>query len=84
MLIFSFFCSSWEYPQGARVPNGILTILLKKLWPGMFAPDRDNEEHKILATCWEHYEAAFHPTHVTAAKAVISKFWVSSLEKHNS
>lgn len=79
--------SSWKYPQGARLPNGIITILLKKYWPGMFAPDQVNHpERKILATCWDHYEAAFHPAHETAAKAVISNFWkfYRVLEEHKA
>ena len=62
---------------------GIITILLKKYWPGMFTPDPVNHpERKILATCWDHYEVAFHLAYETAAKAVISNFWVSPLQKH--
>ncbi|XP_037431610.1 uncharacterized protein LOC119298232 [Triticum dicoccoides] len=79
--------NSWKYPNGARLPNGIITILLKKYWPGMFTPDPVNHpERKILATCWDHYEVAFHLAYETAAKAVISNFWkfYRVLEEHKA
>ncbi len=41
-------------------------------------------DHRVLATSWEHWEAALHAEHGTHAKAVITTFWVSSLQKHKS
>jgi hypothetical protein len=85
IFILSIFCSNWKIPKDARLPNGIITVLLKKHWPGLFCPDPvRHHERQVLATSWEHWEVAHHPDHGTYAKAVITNFWVSSLQKHES
>ena len=81
----SFFCSNWIYSKGVRIPNGLITVLLKLHWPGLYCPDPvRHPDHRVLATSWEHWEAALHAEHGTHAKAVITTFWVSSLQKHKS
>ena len=85
MRIFSIFCRGWKVAPKVCVPNGILTILLKEYWPGLFAPDPVRHPKRlVLAMTWDHYEAAPHADYVTHAKAVKTNFWVSSLLKHES
>ena len=81
----SFFCSNWIYSKGVHIPNGLITVLLKLHWPGLYCPDPvRHPDRRILATSWDHWEAALHADHETHAKAVITTFWVSSLQKHKS
>ena len=86
MLILRFFCKNcWSLQGNGRKPNGIITVLLKEFWPGLFCPRPDRDpEMRVLATTWAHYEAASCGDYGTAAKAVITKFWVSSLQNHLS
>ena len=81
----SFFCSNWIYSKGVRIPNGLITVLLKLYWPGLYCPDPVRQpDRRVLATSWDHWEAALHADHGTHAKAMITTFWVSSLQKHKS
>src|SRR4051812_45646658 len=80
-----FFCSNWIYSKGVRIPNGLITVLLKLYWPRLYSPDPVRQpDRRVLATRWDHWEAARHADHETHAKAVITTFWVSSLQKHKS
>jgi hypothetical protein len=96
ILIICFLCSNWKFVSGVkgRLPNGIITILLKKYWPGMFNPRPNVDppcEERVLATSWAHYKVAEYaglggpndPV-ITCAEAVRRGFWVSFLQKCTS
>ena len=62
----------------ARFPNGLITVLLKRNWPGLYNPTDDpDHEGRVLALSWMDYQAAKHAEFGTHANAVITKFWVS-------
>ncbi|XP_048548724.1 uncharacterized protein LOC125528275 [Triticum urartu] len=67
---------NWILRGKGRKPNGLITVLLKEFWPGLFCPrpDRDPQQ-RVLATSWAHYEACSNAEYGTTAKAVITKFW---------
>jgi hypothetical protein len=44
------------FGREGRKPSGILTIILKKFWPGMYSPSP--KAPKKLALKWEDYQAA--------------------------
>jgi hypothetical protein len=91
ILIICLLCSNWKFvsPVKGRLPNGIITILLKKYWPGMFNPKPNVTprcEERVLATTWAHYKVAElagldepgdDDTVITCAEAVRRGFWVS-------
>lgn len=67
---------NWIYSKGVRIPNGLITVLLKLYWPGLYCPDPVRQpDRRVLATSWDHWEAALHADHETHAKAVITTFW---------
>jgi hypothetical protein len=51
-------CSNWKKPNGedGRIPNGLLGVLLKKFWLGLYTVNPDLPPK--LADRWEDYEAA--------------------------
>ncbi|XP_047072802.1 uncharacterized protein LOC124682078 [Lolium rigidum] len=61
-----------------RLPNGVLGVLLKKYWPGLYRlkPLDETCRDKKLALKWEDYEAAHDESFGTCANAVITNFWV--------
>ncbi|XP_048566959.1 uncharacterized protein LOC125546905 [Triticum urartu] len=67
---------NWILRGKGRKPNGLITVLLKEFWPGLFCPRPDRDPQlRVLATSWAHYEACSNAEYGTAAKAVITKFW---------
>jgi hypothetical protein len=71
-----------------RKPSGVLTIILKKFWPGMYSPSP--EAPKKLALKWEDYKAAPCGVFTTqdgrervpsCAIVVLKTFWVRLLFK---
>jgi hypothetical protein len=72
-------CSNWAFvgPKD-RLPNGIISILLKTYWPGFYKVNPDNPRCQLrkLALRWEDYLAVREGTFGTCAAAVIAKFWV--------
>nr|BDI54539.1 transposon protein, putative, CACTA, En/Spm sub-class [Triticum aestivum] len=67
---------NWILHGKGRKPNGLLTVLLKQFWPGLFCPRPDRDPQlRVLATSWAHYEACSNAEYGTTAKAVITKFW---------
>ena len=84
MLIVHSFAATGYILKGS-VFHGLITVLLKLHWPGLYCPDPvTHPDRRVLATSWDHWEAALHTDHETHAKAVITTFWVSSLQKHKS
>jgi hypothetical protein len=77
-------CSNWKKPDGenGRIPNGLLGVLLKKFWPGLYTVNPDLP--KKLADRWEDYEAAHHTSFSTSARAVTTTFWVWLLLNYTS
>ena len=67
---------NWILRGKGRKPNGLITVLLKQFWPGLFCPRPDRDPQlRVLATSWAHYEACSNAEYGTTAKAVITKFW---------
>ncbi|KAM0838728.1 hypothetical protein ACQ4PT_060779 [Festuca glaucescens] len=60
-----------------RLPNGVLGVLLKKYWPGLYRVKPLDETclDKKLALKWEDYEAAHDESFGTRANVVITSFW---------
>lgn len=72
-------CSNWDFVGlPGRLPNGLLGVLLKEYWPGLYKPNEEREE-RVLALRWVHYEAAKHSAYQTHANVVVTNFWVSFL-----
>lgn len=70
--------NNWEIVGEGRIPNGVITILLRKYWPGLFNPRPDADppcEERVLAVRWHHYKAARLFDHGTHAQAVRDRFW---------
>lgn len=69
---------NWQVIGTGRIPNGVVTILLRDFWPGLYNP-RPNEdpqcEERVLAMRWHQYEAAPLVGYGTHAQAVITHFW---------
>ncbi|KAM0835356.1 hypothetical protein ACQ4PT_062987 [Festuca glaucescens] len=59
------------------LPDGVLGVLLKKYWPGLYrvTPLDETCLEKKLALKWEDYEAAHDESFGTRANAVITSFW---------
>ena len=79
-----FMCSNWVFPQGVkdRQPNSMLGSLIRKFWPGYYTPlGMVPGGATKLATTWADYQAAPAVGFLTAADAVITKFWVRHISR---
>jgi len=87
--VFVFlFCRAWTYPEGARNPNCLISVVLKEQFPRLVQLPGEGRVPEPGLT-WQHYKAALAPPDEcinnvechTKADMVVATFWVSILSK---
>ena len=80
-------CSNWTLAPGvspkSRLPNSMLSALIRKWWPGIYTPRGEVPARvRKLALTWADYELA--PTsapYYNADDAVMTEFWVRHISR---